>query len=162
VDAYRNRIVIEKFLERYDVSRRGALVLFREMKRWLWLNARANARPDAPELYVNDRLLPIDMMWHTFVLFTKDYAAFCEHYFGHFIHHVPSTYLEKRALRRLMALPREDPRRRRFLAREKRRAIAVHEFIVQELGQKTFALWFKRLPKHYTAELMTARFTRGA
>jgi hypothetical protein len=28
-------------------------------------------------------------MWHTFLLFTMDYADFCERYFGHFLHHVP-------------------------------------------------------------------------
>ncbi len=46
---------------------------------------------------------PIDQMWHTFLLFTKDYRAFCEQYLGMFINHEPfeypspDVYLETRA-----------------------------------------------------------------
>lgn len=31
----------------------------------------------------------IDNLWHSFLLFTKEYAAFCRDYAGFFIHHVP-------------------------------------------------------------------------
>jgi hypothetical protein len=31
----------------------------------------------------------IDTAWHYFILFTKDYAAFCNRFFGRFIHHQP-------------------------------------------------------------------------
>ena len=37
----------------------------------------------------------MDEMWHTFVLFTKEYAAYCEEKFGRFVHHVPTTKAEK-------------------------------------------------------------------
>lgn len=46
---------------------------------------------------------PIDSMWHTFLLFTKDYRRFCEDNLGMFIHHepfeqaAPEAYLETRA-----------------------------------------------------------------
>ena len=46
---------------------------------------------------------PIDSMWHTFLLFTKDYKNFCEENLGMFINHAPfetaapSAYLETRA-----------------------------------------------------------------
>ena len=33
----------------------------------------------------------VDEVWHAFILFTKDYAAFCQAAFGEFIHHVPRT-----------------------------------------------------------------------
>lgn len=33
----------------------------------------------------------IDEMWHTFILLTKDYAAFCQQYFGEFMHHEPEV-----------------------------------------------------------------------
>lgn len=32
----------------------------------------------------------VDIGWHTFLLYTKDYAEFCERQGGHFIHHNPS------------------------------------------------------------------------
>jgi hypothetical protein len=31
----------------------------------------------------------IDGVWHSFLLFTKDYRAFCEQYLGRFINHEP-------------------------------------------------------------------------
>jgi len=31
-----------------------------------------------------------DLGWHTFILFTKDYAEFCQRIAGRFIHHVPT------------------------------------------------------------------------
>lgn len=46
---------------------------------------------------------PIDQMWHTFLLFTKDYREFCEQNLGLFINHepfetpYPSAYLETRS-----------------------------------------------------------------
>lgn len=33
----------------------------------------------------------VDEVWHTFILFTRDYAAFCEDVFGYFVHHQPDT-----------------------------------------------------------------------
>ena len=35
-------------------------------------------------------LARLDEMGHTCVLFTRDYAAFCDRYFGFFLHHVPA------------------------------------------------------------------------
>jgi hypothetical protein len=32
----------------------------------------------------------VDIGWHTFILYTHDYAEFCERVAGHFIHHCPS------------------------------------------------------------------------
>lgn len=48
-----------------------------------FLAACANAeRPLAPSPEV-------DLGWHTFLLYTKEYAAFCERVAGRFIHHMP-------------------------------------------------------------------------
>jgi hypothetical protein len=33
----------------------------------------------------------VDEVWHAFILFTREYAAFCQEAFGTFIHHVPRT-----------------------------------------------------------------------
>jgi len=33
----------------------------------------------------------VDEVWHTFILFTREYAEFCQAAFGTFIHHVPRT-----------------------------------------------------------------------
>lgn len=31
----------------------------------------------------------VDLGWHTFILYTSDYAAFCDRIAGRFLHHVP-------------------------------------------------------------------------
>jgi hypothetical protein len=31
----------------------------------------------------------VDAAWHEFILYTRDYTAFCEHAFGRYLHHVP-------------------------------------------------------------------------
>lgn len=32
----------------------------------------------------------VDIGWHTFILYTREYATFCERVAGYFIHHVPN------------------------------------------------------------------------
>lgn len=34
-----------------------------------------------------------DDLWHEFILYTKDYDAFCRKAFGHFLHHTPAVVL---------------------------------------------------------------------
>lgn len=34
---------------------------------------------------------PVDAVWHQFILFTKQYQAFCEEYLGFYLHHSPNT-----------------------------------------------------------------------
>ena len=35
------------------------------------------------------QVIQIDNMWHTFLLFSRDYAHFCQQYFNCFLHHEP-------------------------------------------------------------------------
>lgn len=72
--------LIEKFAKDHGYSEEEARVLFEDVKRFLLLGSIVDASP-APSL-------PIDQMWHSFILFTKDYADFCEKV-GGFIHHRP-------------------------------------------------------------------------
>jgi len=37
----------------------------------------------------------IDDMWHTFIIFTKDYTDFCMQSFGCYMHHTPKTTEEE-------------------------------------------------------------------
>lgn len=43
----------------------------------------------------------LDEMWHTFILFTKDYGDFCHEMFGHFIHHLPTIETEAEEVSRI-------------------------------------------------------------
>jgi hypothetical protein len=38
---------------------------------------------------------PMDELWHSFILFTKNYHEFCYLVAGHYIHHVPSVPNDK-------------------------------------------------------------------
>lgn len=59
--------------------------LFREVKRYLVLADADQTR--AWNMYS----LRVDEAWHQFILFTTQYAAFCQRYFGRFIPHNPSN-----------------------------------------------------------------------
>ncbi|MHB8651517.1 MAG: glycine-rich domain-containing protein [Minisyncoccota bacterium] len=61
--------------------------LFEEMKGFLYLCATNDGAMAPPE--------DIDEIWHNFILFTRDYAAFCEQHFGFFINHQPLTEAER-------------------------------------------------------------------
>lgn len=68
-----------------------------ELKRWLWLCGRH--RGDAAEGHPVPATLPIfrcqqllDDAWHTFILDTPAYQAFCNEHLGGFVHHVPELH----------------------------------------------------------------------
>ncbi|WP_437736860.1 glycine-rich domain-containing protein [Sorangium sp. So ce1335] len=84
--AYRAPFVIDKLLMNKTVAtEREAEALFRELARYLWLveSDRTRAYPMFS--------LRVDEAWHQFVLFTIEYADFCERFFGRFLHHAPGN-----------------------------------------------------------------------
>jgi hypothetical protein len=96
---YQNDDVVQRCAEDFGLSLDEAQANFTEMKKWLWLcgeqsRERCVTETDSPGLTLFDSMSGIDQMWHTFILFTHDYAAFCEKNFGAFIHHVPQTKSE--------------------------------------------------------------------
>lgn len=55
---------------------------------------------------------PVDIGWHAFILYTREYAEFCQRVAGRFIHHVPTmtpTRRETMPNRRRYALVRLPP-----------------------------------------------------
>lgn len=83
---YENNDIIEKFSNEYEIEVEIAKEYFIEVKKFLYLCANTT-----------DRLAPsaeIDKIWHTFILFTKDYRQYCMHFLGKFIDHVPEVKKE--------------------------------------------------------------------
>jgi len=80
--SYENPSVIARFIKEYGAAEEDAKECFNALKQFLIV------------CIFNDggRIIskPVDDMWHTFILFTKDYQSFCEEYLGRFVHHVPS------------------------------------------------------------------------
>jgi hypothetical protein len=145
---YENAEVVDRFAVDHSVSVRDAEEIFLETKRWLWLCA---SKMDAAEDGLGARVpllseaRVIDMMWHTFLLFTQDYARFCAKYFGFFVHHQPRTRVEKAAWERRVT---QDPR----AALEERRALlrGAYETVCDELGIETLRKWCDEFPARFT------------
>ncbi len=91
---YENKKVIYGFQKNFAVTFDEASELFNETKRLLWLFNEFNIETGGAgtavfKMDVSIRIL--DEMWHTFALFTRDYAEFCLEKFGYFIHHEPDV-----------------------------------------------------------------------
>jgi len=80
--AYQNPLVIERYMRDYAASEPEAQRCFYTLKQFLAACATAKGDRVASK--------PVDNMWHTFILFTKDYEKFCEDYLGRFVHHAPN------------------------------------------------------------------------
>ncbi|MCC7453333.1 MAG: hypothetical protein IT222_04135 [Crocinitomix sp.] len=160
VMAYEDKDVVYKFMENYDVTYEGAEDLFNETKKWLWLCAKRKIElehtTDEEEkfnLFVDDSMIMLDEMWHTFVLFTKKYAAFCHHYFGIFLHHLPTTKSEKDAFAQ-----RWESEREVVMAEAKERTKKQYSYIYdalgEELGELTLNKWYKTYASFYTKPMI--------
>jgi len=87
--AYRHPGVVRRYMKEHNASASEAREVFRGMLKWLYLCYRSSDAGIACAM--TPELEKIDWMWHAFVLFTIDYAQFCERYFGFFLHHVPNA-----------------------------------------------------------------------
>jgi hypothetical protein len=86
--AYEAPFLIEKLLKDHVAdTAEEAQILFTEVKRYLVACYSGEDRTRLWEMYS----LRIDEVWHQFVLFTREYVAFCERYFGRYVHHNPSN-----------------------------------------------------------------------
>lgn len=139
---YRHIEVIRRFREQFPVSEREAHSIFRETKKWLWLCATS---PTPGRLAVTDQILVIDEMWHTFLMYTQDYHAFCLRAFGKFLHHVPTTEAEKaRQRRRMQTYPERVAHE---VETETRWQCGL---IAERLGEATLRKWYLDYPKRYS------------
>src|SRR5688572_4999841 len=93
---YKNSAVIKRFQKKYPDFHNTAERIFLDMLRFLWLcqkhkedTLKKNPESEGFHCEMHKEMIMIDEMWHTFILATKDYAQFCDDYFGTFIHHVP-------------------------------------------------------------------------
>ena len=72
--------MIKRFIAANDYTEEAALRLFDEVKKFLIANRVLQVKAAPSE--------PVDQMWHAWILFTKDYTAFCDQ-LGGYIHHLP-------------------------------------------------------------------------
>ena len=85
VSEYKHPEVILRIAEKIQCPKERAEEIFEEMKQYL-VSSLKREEPKSPGR-------TLDIAWHEFILFTSDYASFCDQYFGGFIHHVPTPRL---------------------------------------------------------------------
>ena len=139
------------------MSLQDAEDVFLEMKRWLWLCAKRTGAVNSGEVdflrvpLFNEAYI-IDMMWHVFILFTQDYADFCEEYFGFFVHHHPRPKKEREAWTAEIA---RDPARAKQIRMDELRK--VYSYLYDELGPDILVRWTEEFPARFAHMLAANR-----
>jgi hypothetical protein len=77
------RRILRRYAADHQASLEAAETLERELKRFLVLCALHPGKPYG-------MAGPVDELWHTFLLFSRLYADFCDKVAGRFIHHEPA------------------------------------------------------------------------
>lgn len=145
---YRCNNVIESFAYSYGVSEIDSDIIFEDMLRFLWLGKYAEVNTVKENVNAIDLpLLVIDEMWHTFILHSVDYMAFCNQYFGGYIHHLPTSPRDKKVRSRK---DMDEEEYKRFV--EKKRSI--YSIVYDLLGREVFIRWYKEYPKKYTPKVL--------
>ncbi len=83
--------VIARYCKDCNISLEDAKIYEIELKRFLIL---AGDSDEGIDMLSSE----VDNLWHTFLLFTREYQKFCNEMFGKFIHHDPVTDVEEVAL----------------------------------------------------------------
>jgi hypothetical protein len=135
---YQNADIIARYKKDYPENKLSAEDALHEILKFFWagqLHSKLRAEePDNEALKFHWSLHPemkeIDDMWHTFVLFTKEYRDFCNHYFGQFIDHSPKTDEDKK---------QAHDNYEEHLSTEIQRMLS---FVYDHLGEETLRFWF--------------------
>jgi hypothetical protein len=149
VRRYTNEAVVLRFLETWDLPRAEADELFDQMLKWLWLGATLTVRGDRLGMAISQSTKLIDEMWHTFVLFSRDYVAFCDRHFGFYLHHDPTPQSE---YARQIAEYERDPQM--YLESLRLQFARQYEVIYDLLGEETLVKWYSDYLNRYSDEFM--------
>lgn len=87
--SYENDGIVKKYSRDYNVSINTARDRFEELKKFLFICKKYEGSFSPSKV--------IDDIWHTFILFTKDYQIFCSQYLGGFIHHSPDIDISEKS-----------------------------------------------------------------
>ena len=97
--AYKNEKILDRYRKDHPNNKCGAEEALTELLKFFWLGEKLKKdkmfSPDDKNLKfvcsIHSEMKEIDDMWHTFLLFTRDYADFSKKYFGSYIHHTPHS-----------------------------------------------------------------------
>lgn len=130
--------ILSRYQLDYPDNKLSARAAFSEAMKFLWcsqlLNKLQKEDPDNQDLkfdfVMHHEMGDIDDMWHTFILFTRQYTEFSKEYFGYYLHHAPTTELEKKEF-----YHRFDD----FINIDTKRMLS---FVYDHLGEDTLRTWF--------------------
>jgi hypothetical protein len=133
---YKNTYVLNRYAIDHPNNQLGSEEAFEELLKFIWLSQKHTSdkaqHPEEKELNficgIHAEMKEIDDMWHTFLLFTKDYMCFCQQYFGKYFHHLPTTEDIR---------PKQDD-----FALDFTRYLS---YVYDNLGEKTLVKWFGSL-----------------
>jgi hypothetical protein len=138
---YQNSEILVRYESDYPDNKLTAAQAMRELMKFLWLAAKQqlaikkNPEDDALnfKFTLHFEMSEIDDMWHCFLLFTSDYAQFCDRYFGVFMHHFPATSAEKEKAKHPSEAAALEVSHEKQLS-----------YIYDHLGEETLRLWFAK------------------
>jgi hypothetical protein len=95
--SYTNPKVLDRYYKDYPDNQLSAAEAFQDLMRYLWLSGKlkreASEAQDGKKpdffAYIFPVMKEMDDMWHTFLLFTRDYREFCHQHFDAFLDHSP-------------------------------------------------------------------------
>lgn len=133
---YKNEKVIERYDSQFPQSTLSGAETLREFMKFVWLCHKHDFdKTESPNnialdfhCIIHSEMEEIDNMWHTFLLFTKDYQSFCNEYLnGSFFHHDPLPSKTQNVSPVKYELELE-----KYLS-----------YIYENLGEETLVTWFK-------------------
>lgn len=136
---YKNQHIIDGLISSLDINEVSAKLLFKDGLMWLWY---CNNHASEGYREIDDPILILDEVWHTFLLYTPYYTQFCLSYFGVYLHHMP-TLKHREGVN--VKLSREQ-----YLKRKKRQLETVYEL----LGKTVFIRWYHEYPDIYTRDII--------
>lgn len=130
---YENQHICSRYEKDFPHNRLSAKEALHELIKFFWLchrHSEDKVKSDDDSLHftcmIHEEMHELDAMWHTLLLFTKDYHDFCMKYFGYFIHHQPLTEDAKSEINSRYSVELE-----RFLS-----------YTYDRLGEETLTKWF--------------------
>lgn len=133
---YKNEKIIYRYNRDYPHAKMPAEIALKELMKFIWLchkhKTDLEKSPHNNELnfscVIHAEMNDIDNMWHTFLLFTRDYHEFCRVYLqGNFFHHDPLTEIDPSFSEENYQLELN-----RYLS-----------YIFENLGEETLKNWFR-------------------
>ncbi len=150
--------VVHAFATALGVTFEAAVAIFLEFKAMMWLMNEMDFDGEGERgnsFVIDDSLVILDEIWHTFILHTNDYHHFCKQLLGHYVHHAPTTPTQRAQHREtLLGLTREEA-----LTKFRNEKRWQYTYTLKKLGRDRFKLWYEEYHQKYPMHaIMKAKY----